>query len=637
MSKEFSKHDERRDHDRRRDTDEETRRSEYSERSSGEHRLKPERPRGEDLESHDEFDAREPTRGSGKFPDRFDEEELDAHEDLGDAPRSRSASTPRSAAPSNPPLIPGVDDLPFPAPRLSARRRGKRLVKKPDLPRGPLTAEQRLLLLDTWKKSGLPAGDFSALVGVSKHTLYAWRSRFKERGPAGLVDRRRGGPRGSRLPEVTRRAILMMKEEHPDWGTERISDLLSRGPGLAASASSVARVLREAGYELEEIPTRPHRDRVRRFERAKPNVLWQTDLFTFVLKRQNRRVYLVAFLDDHSRFVVGWGLHSTQSTALVLEVLRSAITNHNPPREILSDNGAQYVTWRGRSQFSRELEARGIEHLVARPRRPQTLGKVERFWGTMWREFLERAIFLDLEDARRRLGEFIAYYNFRRPHRGLGGLTPADRFFHAAPKVLEMLRRRVAENALEIARHGEPKKSFYLTGQIEGRSVSVRAEGDRVVVEREGEEREEVSLDAPPRDREEAEREDFERELDTGELPPGVSKLDDFVSFEELEDEEIRETATSPLASPSARGSLPGSSGVQSEEREEDARAPGDDEERELGEDEALAGLEAPEVIGLEVRELEGKRHPRERFEELFKSSREADEDEEPSARGEER
>ncbi len=86
----------------------------------------------------------------------------------------------------------------------------------------------------------------------------------------------------------------------------------------------MARVLHEAGYVLEDVPTRPHPDHVRSFERAKPNQLWQTDLFTFMLKRQNRRVYLVAFLDDHSRYIVGFGLHASQSTALVIEVFASA-------------------------------------------------------------------------------------------------------------------------------------------------------------------------------------------------------------------------------------------------------------------------------------------------------------------------
>jgi transposase InsO family protein len=80
----------------------------------------------------------------------------------------------------------------------------------------------------------------------------------------------------------------------------------------------VSRVLHEAGYQLEEVPTRPHPDKVRRFERATPNQLWQTDLFTFMLKRQNRRVYRVAFMDDQSRFLTGYGLYASQASALVL-------------------------------------------------------------------------------------------------------------------------------------------------------------------------------------------------------------------------------------------------------------------------------------------------------------------------------
>jgi transposase InsO family protein len=184
-----------------------------------------------------------------------------------------------------------------------------------------------------------------------------------------------------------------------------ISDMLVRGPALPASPGAVARVLHEAGYELSEERTQPHPDTVRHFERARPNQLWQTDLFTFILKRQNRRVYLVAFLDDHSRFIVSYGLHASQSTALVLEVLRAGLTNYPAPEEILTDNGTQYVTWRGKSQFTRELEKRGIRQVVARPRHPQTLGKIERFWGTLWRECIESAIFLDLGDAQRRKNE----------------------------------------------------------------------------------------------------------------------------------------------------------------------------------------------------------------------------------------
>ena len=133
-------------------------------------------------------------------------------------------------------------------------------------------------------------------------------------------------------------------------------------------------------------------------------------------------MYLVAFLDDHSRFIVGYGLHASQSTALVLEVLRAAIAGFGTPEEVLTDNGTQYVTWRGKSAFTRECEKRGIKQIVASPHRPQTLGKIERFWGTLWRECVETAVFIDLGDARQRIGLFIDHYNFQRPHQGIDGL-----------------------------------------------------------------------------------------------------------------------------------------------------------------------------------------------------------------------
>jgi transposase InsO family protein len=342
------------------------------------------------------------------------------------------------------------------------------------------TPEQRLLVLDAWRRSGLPAGDFAPLVGLSRHTLYAWKKKFDEHGPAGLADKPKGAPAGSKLPEVTRRTILMLKEAHPDWGCQRISDLLLRGPALPASPAAVARVLHEEGYEGVESPTTPHEPKVQSFERARPNQLWQTDLFTFILKRQNRRVYLVAFLDDHSRFLLGYGLHASQSAALVLEAFRAAIVGHGTPAEVLTDNGSQYVTWRGKSAFAKECEKQGIKQIVASPHRPQTLGKIERFWGTLWRECVETAVFADLGDADARIGLFIDHYNFQRPHQGIGGSTPADRFFGAAEEVKRTLRERVAAHSLELARQGLPKEPFYVTGQAGGQSFSLHAEGERV-------------------------------------------------------------------------------------------------------------------------------------------------------------
>jgi transposase InsO family protein len=420
-------------------------------------------------------------------------------------------------APEQPPSSPRAEahdsdsrreDEAFPAepfaemqrPQLAGRgkAKGRRLVKAAESGAAggcaAMTPEQRLLILDTWLRSGLPAGDFAALVGMSKHTLYAWKKRFDESGPAGLMDQQRGAPAGSRVHELTKRTILMLKQANPEWGCQRISDMLLRGPALPASAAAVARVLHEAGYQMEEVATSPHPDKPRQFERAVPNQLWQTDLFTFVLKRQNRRVYLVAFMDDNSRFITGYGLHASQSAALVLEVVRAAMVAYGTPEEMLTDNGSQYVTWRGTSVFHREMEQRGVKHIVAKPQRPQTLGKIERFWGTLWRECVETSVFIDLDDARRRIGHFIDYYNFQRPHQGIDGLVPADRYFGAAAEVLATLRARVAANALELARNGVPKAPFYVTGRIGARAFSVHAEGERMILKREGQERTEVDL-----------------------------------------------------------------------------------------------------------------------------------------------
>src|SRR5271163_2251456 len=84
---------------------------------------------------------------------------------------------PESTSSHSEPLIePNRAPDPTPdLPRLQQPRRGRRLAKKPEEPAGPLTAEQRLLVLDAWQRSGLPARDFAPLVGMSRHTLYAWK------------------------------------------------------------------------------------------------------------------------------------------------------------------------------------------------------------------------------------------------------------------------------------------------------------------------------------------------------------------------------------------------------------------------------------------------------------------------------
>lgn len=442
---------------------------------------------------------------------------------LGEAESAPGGGGPRRVAASEGSAQPARDDpspprTSWPVPPKGRTRRKPRAEDAAG--RLKLSAEQRLLILDTWIRSGLSANDFSEMVGVSPHSLYKWKRRFEEEGPAGLADRPKGAPKGSRLPDATRRAILMLKQSHPDWGQDRIHDVLMRSEGFGASPGAIGRVLEEEGYTVAEKPTKPHPPKPRRFERSRPNELWQTDLFTFTLKRERRRVHLVAFMDDRSRFLVGFGLHASSSGALVREVLEAAIANFGAPEEILTDNGSQYHTWRGKSEFTRLCERRGIRQIVARPRHPQTLGKIERFWGSLWRECVQEAVFLGLDDARRRIALYVDHYNFQRPHQGIEGLVPADRFFEAAPAVLETLKSRVQANALALARNGVPRKPFYLTGRVGDQAISLHAEGERVVLTRPDGAREEVDLSAPGRRAADGEEQALPEPLAASGAPP---------------------------------------------------------------------------------------------------------------------
>jgi len=126
-----------------------------------------------------------------------------------------------------------------PSGRKVPRRKNSPLMQPLQNHRGTYSPQQRILLLDTWQRSGLPAKDFADLVGISKQTLYKWKQLFTKYGPEGFLEQPRQRKKGSRLPEVTKRAILMLKKAHPEWGCERIGDALARGPALSAISLTI--------------------------------------------------------------------------------------------------------------------------------------------------------------------------------------------------------------------------------------------------------------------------------------------------------------------------------------------------------------------------------------------------------------
>jgi hypothetical protein len=111
------------------------------------------------------------------------------------------------------------------------------------------------------------------------------------------------------------------------------------------------------------------------------------------------------------------------------------------------------------------------------------VGKCERLWESVKKELWERVSPKDLEEARERLRQYFAHYNHQRPHQGLEGLVPADRFFGVESEVRRALEETVAKNALRLALGETPRKPLFLVGQIDGQAVSLHGESGRIVVQ----------------------------------------------------------------------------------------------------------------------------------------------------------
>jgi len=352
---------------------------------------------------------------------------------------------------------------------------GKRTIKRSP----PVAMEVKLLALEGLE-AGLSAEEVGELAGVGAGTIQKWRLAYTEGGVEGMC--RKASSIGVRHQcSALEERILAQRQANPEHGVRRIRDDLRRQEGLSVSAEKVRTVVNEAG--LGNAPPLPHRrpPAVRRFERALPNALWQIDIFTFHLKRMYQ-VYLVGIIDDHSRYLVGWGLFRQQSADAVLEVTKGAIGQWGAPREILSDNGRQFVAWRGESRFQRVLKQQGIGHVKSAPQHPMTLGKIERFWKTIWQEFLCEAQFASFADACQRIDHWIRYYNHQRPHQGIGGACPADRFYGLAQDVEEAVRQGCQDNARRLALGQEPKPPLYLLGQLGGKEVRVVRRGEDIEV-----------------------------------------------------------------------------------------------------------------------------------------------------------
>lgn len=384
-------------------------------------------------------------------------------------------------------------------------------------------------------EEGIPVSLLSKEVGCSQDVIRRWARAYEERGEAGL----RSGvvPTGSRrkLPGPIREKIVEIKKREPSFGIKRISHLLKRVFFLSASPETVRRTLRA---ESLIVPTKkkPQRNitRPRFFERSTSNQMWQSDIFTFRLG--GRYAYLIGFIDDYSRYLVGLELYRSQTADQVLEVYRRAIGEYGVPKEMLTDRGRQYTNWRGTTRFERELGKDRVKHIKSQAHHPMTLGKIERFWKTIYEEFLVRAQFGSFEEAGERVRQWMRYYNHKRPHQGIGGLCPADRYFEIQAELRKTIEQGIEENVLEMALRGKPREPFYMVGRMEGQSVVLRAEKGKLrltVDDKENGGKQEMVYEVNAEreatdggDRKADGREKKETPSGGAEMPSGVSRVD---------------------------------------------------------------------------------------------------------------
>jgi putative transposase len=159
-----------------------------------------------------------------------------------------------------------------------------------------------------------------------------------------------------------------------------------------------------------------------------PNHIWGTDI-TYI-RTEEGYVYLVAFIDWYSRYVIAWELHDSLHNGFVLKALRNALYFLDDcglplPDICNSDQGSHFTS----TAYVEVLERAGIQ--VSMDGRGRYLDNIftERLWRTVKYEDVFLNSYRNLETARVGLEQYFRFYNYERPHQAIDNLTPAQLYF----------------------------------------------------------------------------------------------------------------------------------------------------------------------------------------------------------------
>jgi transposase InsO family protein len=264
--------------------------------------------------------------------------------------------------------------------------------------------------------------------GISRQCFYKWRQRYDQHGLDGLRDR---AHRPQVSPNATRTEVvgkIIYLRQHYHFGPAKIAMYLRRYHDIQISHSGVWRVLKR--LDLNRLPAsqryKRHDRRWQRYEKPLPGHRVQIDVkFIAPLAGSRRKHYQFTAIDDCTRLrVLRIYPQLNQKTAIqfvdyVLERLPFRV------EVIQTDNGAEF-----QSLFHYHVLDKGIGHDYIKPRTPRLNGKVERSHRIDAEEFYQLLDGMVIDDTKvfnDKLREWENFYNYHRPHGGLGGQTPYER------------------------------------------------------------------------------------------------------------------------------------------------------------------------------------------------------------------
>jgi transposase InsO family protein len=335
--------------------------------------------------------------------------------------------------------------------------------------------------------------DICRRFGISAPTGYKWLGRYREEGLDGLVERPRTpraspGKTGTELESL----ILGVREAHPAWGGRKIRRWLQdRGTRDVPSASTVTEVLRRHGRLAP--PSGPSGKGWTRFEKDKPNELWQMDFKGWIRTENGGPCHPLTLLDDHSRYNLLLEACGRETMREVKPLLERAFGTYGLPSAILCDNGAPWGDPTGSfTKFEIWLMRLGVKVYHGRPRHPQTQGKEERFHRTLKAEVLSRTtVWRDLGHCQERFQEWRGIYNHERPHEALGGDVPVSRY-RVSERALPLRMPAAGEwyGEGDLVKKVSGKGAIFMGGALW--SIGEGFSGEEVALRRTGEDRYEV-------------------------------------------------------------------------------------------------------------------------------------------------